>query len=225
MLSVILNYDSYYERHNIVPMSHFIHLFAYFSLSQVSLLGPKKGFVSEYMDVKAPDKGDANIRPVGVPQVFMPLDTCGYVLHRRGMTIVNKTPTLGSKDYIVTVFTKSPPEHPERGLVLKLYERGHSYTAVLHLGPSTLIKLCDDAGEPDLLRDLVRARELAEEEKLDGLETRFVALTSKGELVARSERLVNQLVDIVLADLGVSSDPTDALVPYSKSAPRGVAPI
>ena len=29
----------------------------------------------------------AQVRPVGIPGVFFPLDTCGRILHRRGMTL------------------------------------------------------------------------------------------------------------------------------------------
>lgn len=36
---------------------------------EVQLVGPKKGFLTEYADVKAPEPVDADLRPVGIPQV------------------------------------------------------------------------------------------------------------------------------------------------------------
>eukprot|EP01035_Chromulina_nebulosa_P024934 gene24934-32492_t len=33
------------------------------------------------------DKRTLHVRPVGIPGVFFPLDTCGRILHRRGMTL------------------------------------------------------------------------------------------------------------------------------------------
>ena len=36
---------------------------------QMELVSSKKGFLSEYGDVKAPEPVDTDIRPVGIPQV------------------------------------------------------------------------------------------------------------------------------------------------------------
>ena len=55
-------------------------------------------------------------------------------------------------------------------------------------------------------------------------QTRFETLTVKGELQVKAKRLVDYLVDIVLADLGVSTDANNRILPYLKSQPRGVAP-
>lgn len=194
---------------------------------EMELMAPSKGYLSEYVDVFAPSASEAiQMRPVGVPTVFMPLDTCGYMLSRRGMRLRNKDAggLEKDRDYVVTVYTKSPSEHPERGLVVRIYERGHSETAVLHVGASEVMRLCDEAEEPELLHDIVRAQLSADEEKLDELEQRFEALTHKGVLLDRARRLIDYLSNIVLADLGVGCDPAGRLVPFLKSSPKGTFP-
>jgi hypothetical protein len=89
----------------------------------ITFAGPKKDFVNEYKNIGVPQPGE-DYRPVGVPEVFLPLDTCGRVIHRRGMTISNTGDknNVITKDYVVTIYTKSKNEEPERGLVIKLYE-------------------------------------------------------------------------------------------------------
>jgi hypothetical protein len=49
---------------------------------KIDLLESEFGFWSDFLDVGMPQVEDS--RPVGVPQVFMPLDRCGYLIHRRG---------------------------------------------------------------------------------------------------------------------------------------------
>ena len=56
----------------------------------VDLLPAKKGFLSEYMEVQKLPGEETEVRPVGIPGVFFPLDTCGRILHRRGMTLKNE---------------------------------------------------------------------------------------------------------------------------------------
>jgi hypothetical protein len=51
-------------------------------LLTVELLDAEFGFLCDYLDVGRPQVEDS--RPVGVPAVFMPLDRCGYLIHRRG---------------------------------------------------------------------------------------------------------------------------------------------
>lgn len=189
----------------------------------IDLLNPSQDFIGDYHDVGVPRVGE-NIRPIGVPSVFMPLDTCGIQIHRRGMTIMNQDKKLGRKDYIVTVYTKDNNSPPEKGLVIKMYERGDSETAILHLGSSELIRLCEAAGEIDLIRDMVYARKEVDEEVLDEVEMPFISVTTKGDKLHLKNKLVNYFIDIVLAQIGVKTNPQLKIYPYIKNAKRGLPP-
>lgn len=190
----------------------------------VELLAPNKGYLTEYDQVKPALSSDSAERPVGYPSAFLPLDTCGYALYRRGMTIANRDTKVESKEYMVNIFTKSQLEHPERGLVIKLYERGSSYTGVLHVGPSELYRQCEINHEFDLLKDLVKAREDAESEELDEVEQQFETLTDKGMKKHRYKQIVNRLVEIVMNDLGIWDTADGKFFPYFKSRPQGIPP-
>ena len=185
---------------------------------KVDFAAPKKDFVNEYKNIGVSQPGE-DIRPVGVPEVFLPLDTCGRVIHRRGMTLTNLEDknNIITKDYVVTIYTKSKDEEPERGLVIKMYERGKSDVAILHLGASQCYRLSDEAGEPDLMRDIVAAKELMDGEDLDNLEVNFQTFTKKGDIENERNKLINLLCDIVLADLGVKTNPQQQLLPFIKS--------
>jgi hypothetical protein len=191
----------------------------------VVLLPPDKGFVTDYQQVAVPPPGDS-IRPVGIPAVFFPLDTCGRVVHRRGMALRCRDRKLPDRDFLVTVHTKSAAENPERGLVVKLYDRAISSTSILHLGASEIMRQCLQADEPDLLSDMVLAKTMEQDLALalDEIETGFTAITAKGQLEAATQRFVDRLLDIVLADLGYLLDAQDHVVPYLRSVPRGIPP-
>lgn len=193
----------------------------------VELMRPNKGYISEYRQLKPDAAGDDILRPVGVPMIFMPTDTCGHILSRRGMQLPNKDKRneLNVLDYIVTAYTKSPMENPERGLVVKIYEKGSSYTAVLHVGPSELMRLCDLANEPDLIRDMIKSKEDSEAEVLDDFEKGFEGVTVKGDLVHKNNVIVNRLVDIVISNIGVEPTPDMKFTPYITSAPKGIPPV
>jgi hypothetical protein len=171
------------------------------------------------MQTKPTPPGE-DIRPTGIPSVFLPLDTCGFFLYRCSMQLANKARGNSLSDYIVTVYSKSEKEGPERGLVIKIYERDTSINCILHLGPSETTRLLERVDEPELMRDLVIANNMATQEKLDEVEERFIAVTAKGELVNKAQQLTNQMVKIVLDDLAVTISPDQQLTPYLKS--RGV---
>ena len=171
----------------------------------------------------APNVSDT--RPVGIPQVFMPLDTCGYLLHRRGMEIPNKDKTLRDIEYLVSVHTKSNDDNPDKGLVIKLYESEHEETVVLHIAGQVIGLMCNDAGEPDLLKDINYAIQAAEDEDLDALESKMVSLTDKGDYAVKSQKLMEYLCDIVLPFLGVFFDANKRTTPYLRCQPRGMPPV
>lgn len=192
----------------------------------VVLLPPDKAYLTEYEMVRIPPPGE-DIRPVGIPGIFFPLDTCGRPLHRRGMTLWNKdkTTTPPQKDFLVTVYTKSLVETPEKGLVIKFYDRSTSSTSILHLGPSELMRICTHADEPDLLRDMVTAKQMEDGSPSDDLTEGLKEFTVKGDLEKKTKDLVNHLVDVVLQDLGYYISPQDTIVPYVVSAPKGCLPV
>ena len=191
-------------------------------LIHVVLRPPNKDFLTEYMQTKPTPPGE-DVRPTGCPAVFLPLDTCGEFVYRCSMQLANKALKGATSDYIVTVYTKSEKEGPERGLVIKIYERDTSVTCIMHLGPSEMIRLMERADEPELLRDLVTAINEAKAEKLDEVETRFVAVTEKGELENKARLLSNTFVKIILDDLAVTISPDQHLAPYLKSrGPQGI---
>jgi hypothetical protein len=125
-------------------------------LIHVVLRPPNKDFLTEYMQTKPTPPGE-DIRPTGCPAVFLPLDTCGQFIYRCSMQLANKALKGAMADYIITVYTKSEKEGPERGLVIKIYQRDTSVTCIMHLGPSEMVRLMERANEPELLRDLVTA--------------------------------------------------------------------
>eukprot|EP00607_Mallomonas_marina_P007628 CAMPEP_0182422954 /NCGR_PEP_ID=MMETSP1167-20130531/8820_1 /TAXON_ID=2988 /ORGANISM="Mallomonas Sp, Strain CCMP3275" /LENGTH=401 /DNA_ID=CAMNT_0024601481 /DNA_START=540 /DNA_END=1742 /DNA_ORIENTATION=- len=130
-------------------------------LLKIEFVPAKKEFLDDYRHVSAPDTGD-DIRPVGAPIVFLPLDTVGEMLYRRGLIIPvvgrNGIITHKGKEYVVSVFTKTVKEGPERGLVVQLYDRSVPKTLAIHIGPSEIVRLCDNAHEPDLLHDMMSAK-------------------------------------------------------------------
>jgi hypothetical protein len=189
----------------------------------VVLLPPEKGFVTDYLEVSVPPPGE-DVRPVGIPGVFFPLNTCGRPLHREGMSLPNRESSQPNKEYLITVYTKSVLENAERGLVIKLYDRSISETSVLHLGASELIRICNHHDEPDLLRDIVYAQNEEDTLKLDDVEKGFSELSAKGELQRKTQALIGKLMEIVLGDLGFYISPQETIVPYIRSGPRGIFP-
>ena len=88
-----------------------------------------------------------------------------------------------------------------------------------------MIRLCNVADEPDLLRDMVYAKNEEDGLHLDEIESGFSQLTLKGEMERATKLLVDKLVvDIMLTQLGFYISPQDSVVPYIKNAPRGIFP-
>ena len=200
------------------------------------LLGPGRDFVTEYQMIKPNQNPGDDVRPVGVPSVFLPLDTCGIQLYRQGISrqvdpaeassleTRRKKNKNSDKDFIISIYTKSEAEGPERGLVVKIYEKETSFTVILHIGPSELIRLTAKEGEYELLRNMVRARETSEEYILDEIETKFTALTDKGEELNKVNKFQQVLFNILINEIGMRMDAENKLTAYIKSAPRGVPP-
>eukprot|EP01041_Mallomonas_annulata_P004421 gene4421-8802_t len=188
---------------------------------KVQLIAPKKVFLDDYKHVVAPATGD-EARPVGAPTVFLPLDTCGEMLYRRGLSVPmvgrNGAAVTSGKEYLVSVFSKSMNDGPEKGLVVRMYDRVATKTLAIHIGPSEMMRLCERANEADLLHDMTTARWILKEDKPDVLEADFVTVTERGVLVERATKLIDHVVDIVLKDLGVRLDALGHEYPCLRSA-------
>lgn len=191
----------------------------------VVLRPPGKDFLTEYMASKPTPPGD-DIRPVGIPAVFLPLDTCGQMLHRCSMKIANVTHRdKAPLDYLISVYTKSEREGAERGLVIKFYERDTSTTFILHIGAGVLQELCERDNEPTLIREMAMAVTKANAEIQDEVESEFEAITEKGALKNMAGKLINHLVQIVLADIILIDGADDLPIPYLKSKGKGLVPM
>jgi hypothetical protein len=124
----------------------------------VELMRVRKGYLNEYEKVGGTEPGE-DLRPVGVPECFMPLDTCGDFLYRRSIQLPNRSPDLDLSNYVVNVYTKRKGDDANKGLVLKMYNPETPDSMVLHVGPSVLARICSQAGEAeaDLLRSMATA--------------------------------------------------------------------
>lgn len=112
------------------------------------------------LDTSAPVQAS---RPEGIPVRFVPSDTKGDMVLRKGMTIPN------GGEVIVTVSTRAKGEPASHGLVIDVYDAVTSYTATLHIVEQELRRLVDyDENKfqtPDRLRATV-------EEVIDKLQIR-----------------------------------------------------
>lgn len=81
-------------------------------------------------------------RPEGHPVCFVPADTKGDLVVRKGIRIPH------GGEVLVTVSSRAPGEPPSHGLVIEAYDPVTSYTATLHIVAQELLKLVDyDAGQ------------------------------------------------------------------------------
>jgi hypothetical protein len=191
----------------------------------VVLLPPRKDFISNYKEIGVPSPGD-DVRPVGHPTLYFPLDQCGRPLYRRGMTLLNRDQQGGcpEKEFLVTIYSKSDIENPERGLIVKLYDRSTCETSILHIGASEMFRICDVADEPHLVQDLINAQVEEQGFQVDDIEYGLKEFTDQGRVESNTATIRNILMDVVLKDLGFYMDAQDCVVPYILSAPRGILP-
>lgn len=174
---------------------------------EVELLPLKSGFIQEYEQIGVPKPGQ-DIRPVGIPAVFMPPDTCGILLHRRGARLYDEVlKEKSDKEYVISVYTKSALEGCERGLVVKVYEQHVSGTMILHIGPSEIKRLVEKNDQWDLLRDIASAKGANSDSARDPLEANFETLTEKSENLRQLKKMYDLFTDIIISDVGIKPDP------------------
>lgn len=117
---------------------------------------PEKPWLSAYQGLDTTIKVDVVTgegRPHGVPLAFIPLQTSGDLVLRKGMALPH------GGDCIITVTTRAPGEPAVHGLVIQAYDPVTSYTAKLHLGAREIIKLIefqeDRMTDPELIESSV----------------------------------------------------------------------
>lgn len=207
----------------------------------VRLLPTNLFYLNNYNEIQLNDMPGQDIRPVGIPNVFFPLDTCGRILFKGGKTLINFKENNTRREFLVIIYTKSHSEGPERGLVVKLYDRMNSLLSILHIGPSYLITICEEEGldnksddnssntlspsldeilpippnwKGDLLQELVDLKALIERESIDEVEAKLSHFTLKGKYQNRYDSIVDRLVNIILDRLSFYLSPQNKVVPY-----------
>lgn len=200
-------------------------------LLDVTLLPKRKQYVISYRDIGLP-KPEEDLRSIGIPEVFMPPDATGILLYRFSKCLYHKETGLYSPiEYIISIFSKSPPESVDRGVVIKVYSTIKSQTMVLHYGPSELMRLCllkqheqqqfkgqqfDETN--NLINEIITLQNIIIENPKDSIEEHFLSLTEKGENLEKIKRLISILCHIIVDDIGIqkNSQGDDSL--YSKTS-------
>jgi hypothetical protein len=187
---------------------------------QVELMNTDKHYLAEMSRLEASMSARTTLDPVGVHKVFMPLDTCGYLVNKRDWEILNKDKSLPDQTYMVTVFTRAHNDNPDKGVVVKIYDHDSEETSVMHIQGAVLQLICNGAGEPDLIRDITYALARAEAEEMgevpadaggdDGVDPNKKAV-----------QLMDYLCDIFLPNIGVYFNEKKRLVPYLRITPSG----
>ena len=163
--------------------------------------------------------GKEVLRLYGFPKVFESVGCQGDLLHRRVLKIqimdYEQQDFIEEADFITSVYSKELRGTPDKGLVVRLYERGASDTIVVHLGLSEIERMCNAVHEPDLLKDIVQAKLDSDGASLDDVEAGFVQDKAKSDMVEEFKKLTDHLIDIVLSHVGVKEDVTkEKHVPY-----------
>ena len=186
-----------------------------------ALLPTSQEFLPHYENLKIVDPG-VESRPIGAPVVFLPLNTCGDLVHRRIVSMfvigVDRNET-----FIISVHCKAPAIGPEKGLVVKLYESVSRQTVVMHIGPVQLERSCAAAGRVDLLQAVaVSFINTAAFRRLDPTEQSLLGLTEQGDELNHREHLLHELVDILLEDMEIRLGELNTYIPIFLSAPKAI---
>jgi hypothetical protein len=87
----------------------------------------------------------------------MPLHVKGELISRKVIT-VNVMPVRVDVEYVVSIYGCRKGSTPDKGIVVRMYERGTSDTSVLHIQPVEISRLCVEADELELLNDIRKLR-------------------------------------------------------------------
>lgn len=187
----------------------------------VDLLPVDVSFIGDYRRVGIAEPG-ANVRPVGLPAVFVPIDVRGELLHRQVLTrrirLYNKDAPMQEAEYVTSIYTKSPKDTPDRGLVLCMYERSTSDTIYLHIGPAEVKRICEAAQEWSLLRLIKELKAAVDCYVIDKMEEAFVVVTEKGDMMIELRKHMGRLIRLIINEVAIMTDPQDRHVPYLSGA-------
>jgi len=140
-------------------------------------------------------------------QGFLPPESTGKLLFRRNTQVyVVEKGGLSDVEFLVSLYTKTEQEGAERGIVVKVYDPKISVTFFQDYGHNEIIALCNQADEPDLLRDIVTTRDYVCGEADDTLEEGLVTPSEKEESQEKMNELISILCDIVTKDIGMTTN-------------------
>ena len=110
------------------------------------------GWVSAYksLDTDVPVEKE---RPTGVPLKFIPANTRGDLILRKGIKLKGaRQVQRGAAEVLVSVFTRAAGEPGGHGLIFEAYNADTSYTTTLHVGASELLRQVN--GREELLSEM-----------------------------------------------------------------------
>ena len=208
-----------------------VHLIIPTSSSQekrlrVTLLPIEKAFLPYYEEITS-DKEEDKIgcRPIGCPEVFLPLNSCGDLLishqvhlhicknHMASMQFMKEEVAHKSKSTmscLLSLFTKEKKLSPAKGMVLHVLNQHTQRTSILHIGPSQLKVSCIAANDEDLLQDISNTFSL--------LQTHSYEFLEREEDETRLLRLLRTLVSAFEKDLKLRIDELLQWTPYFSSS-------
>lgn len=149
--------------------------------------------------------------------MFLPLHVKGELLFRKIIT-VSVRPYNIDVEYVVSIYSTKRGTTPDKGLVVRMYERGRSETCVLHINSVEVIRLMQEAEEEELLKHIRDLKDECDAIILDELEQSFIILSEKGDREIQLRGLISQMAEIVVADLGIKKDSQNKDVPHLKSS-------
>jgi hypothetical protein len=87
-------------------------------------------------------------RVEGVPMKFIPADTRGDLVLRKGCKVKGAASSQrGVAEVLVSVYSRAPGDEPAHGLVVEAYNAETAYTSVLHVEASELRRQVNGRGE------------------------------------------------------------------------------
>jgi hypothetical protein len=177
------------------------------------LLPVSREFLASYDGVSGFHDVDLNIdRPLGFPVVFLPLSSCGDLIHQQVIQLPVEGMLLHMTS-IMSVFTKAVGLSPEKGVVMRLYDSVDRRTITMHLGPYQLLQSCEM--DPLLLPNLALAyADLEIFPKLDPQENVLESLTTRDDTKTHLHGLVQRLAELIVLDMRLRVGELDHVVPY-----------
>lgn len=196
-------------------------------LLSVTLLPPSKEYLNEYANISLPDPKD-DPRVIGAPEVFLPLNATGPLIHRRVVLLMQDIKQDSNIDsiqgnncieFLVSIYCKDASVSPDKGVVIKAYDMANRGLVVMHVGSSLLQLLASSASDESLLSDVCTAYiHTADSRKYE-----HASIEALDDDQGRLERLVHRLSDVIITDLRYRIGLLNTYVLYFNSADSIVA--